>query len=107
MREALRDAATLIVDGISSLSYEDFIKDRLRYFGLVKNVEMIGEASYMLTPDFKKAHPDIPWDSMIKMRHVLVHGYASILPEILWETCTKDMPSIIPEIARLLGEVQS
>lgn len=44
------------------------------------------EAAYMLSLPFKETHREIPWDDIIKMRHVLVHGYATILPELLWYT---------------------
>ena len=37
---------------------EDFQKDRILYFAIVKNIEIIGEASYMLSLDFKDAYPD-------------------------------------------------
>lgn len=35
------------------------------------------------------------------MRHVLVHGYASILPEVLWETATKEIPEVVPKIREI------
>lgn len=44
------------------------------------------EAANLLTNEFKTSHGDIPWKQIIKMRHVLVHGYSNVLPEILWET---------------------
>jgi len=110
MREPRRDpgrlddileSSQLIIENTSHITYEEFLQDRLRYFGIVKCVEIIGEAAFMLTPEFRLAHPVIPWDSMIKMRHVLVHGYASILPEILWDTCIHDIPSIVPLIRQI------
>lgn len=100
--EDILDASMLIVDSTSNITYEQFLRERLKYFGIIKNVEIIGEAAYMLTPGFRSAHPEVPWDEMIKMRHVLVHGYASILPEILWDTCRNDIPSIIPPIQTIL-----
>ena len=40
----------------------------------------------MLTTEFKQSHQSIPWQVIEKMRHVLVHGYYSISPEIVWST---------------------
>ena len=76
--------------------------DKLRYFAVVKNVEIIGEASYMLSTDFKKAHTNIPWNDIIRMRHVLVHGYATVLPELLWQTALEDVPNLKRQIEALL-----
>jgi len=78
------------------------MKDKLRYFAVVKNIEIIGEASYMLSLEFKAKNNHIPWNDIIRMRHVLVHGYASILPELLWHTALIDVPVLKQQIAAIL-----
>ena len=45
----------------TGVSYEEFVKDRICYFAIVKNVEIIGEAANMLTNDFRKQHTELPW----------------------------------------------
>ena len=82
---------------------EELSADKLRYFAVVKNVEIIGEASYMLSITFKEAHPEIPWNDIIKMRHVLVHGYAAVLPELLWQTALDDVPKLKEQIEDILN----
>lgn len=103
MREAERDpgriqdmleAAEYIISFVDGLTYEQFLADKIRYFAVMKNVEIIGEAANMLTEAFRSSHSEIPWKQVIKMRHVLVHGYSNILPEILWETATQDVPQL-------------
>ena len=64
----------------------------------VKNVEIIGEAADMLSLEFKEKHAHIPWNDIIRMRHVLVHGYATILPELLWYTALVDVPILKEQI---------
>ena len=78
------------------------MKDKLRYFAVVKNIEIIGEASYMLSLEFKEKNNHILWNDIIRMRHVLVHGYASILPELLWHTALIDVPVLKQQIAAIL-----
>ena len=56
------------------------------FFAVVKNLEIVGEATYMLTDEYKKLHNFIPWQVIEKMRHVLVHGYYTVSPEKVWET---------------------
>ena len=103
MREVERDpgriqdmieAADYIISFVEGLTYEQFLADKIRYFAVMKNVEIIGEAANMLTEGFRNSHSEIPWKQVIKMRHVLVHGYSNILPEILWETATQDVPQL-------------
>lgn len=111
MRERERDngrlhdiiqAADHIISFTEGLAIEDLKNDKLRYFAVVKNVEIIGEAAYMLSPEFKGAHNNIPWKDIIRMRHVLVHGYATILPEMLWRTALEDVPVLKQQIADIL-----
>lgn len=111
MREPERDSGRLqdilqAADNILSFtkgySQEQLMKDKLRYFAVVKNIEIIGEASYMLSLEFKKNNDHIPWNDIIRMRHVLVHGYASILPELLWHTALIDVPVLKEQVAAIL-----
>ena len=113
MREQDRDpgrltdilqAADYVRDFIEGCTFESFFADKMRYYAVLKNVEIIGEAAYMLTVEFKEEHNEVPWKQIIKMRHILVHGYASILPEILWETATEDIPSLAETIQKIMQD---
>ena len=111
MREPERDlgrlydiivAANHIASFTEGYSQEELKGDKLRYFAVVKNVEIIGEAAYMLSLEFKEKHREIPWNDIIRMRHVLVHGYATILPELLWHTALVDVPLLKKQIEEIL-----
>lgn len=70
-------------------------RDGILYFSVVKNVEIIGEAAYMLTQEFKDAHPDTPWKIIIGMRHFLVHGYYEVDPDEVWNIIDKDLAPLL------------
>ena len=107
MREPARDKSRLknmieaahnVIEFTEGIDYESFIFDKLRYYAILKNVEIVGEAAYMLSTSFKQMHPEVPWNQIVRMRHVLVHGYASILPELLWQTSIQDIPALKAQI---------
>ena len=75
------------------------------FYAVVKNIEIIGEASYMLTKEFKLSHSNIPWQIMEKMRHVFVHGYYTISPKKVWETVQEDLPILKKQLTDLLKEI--
>ena len=113
MREPARDKERLqhILEAIQTI--EDSRKkyhsqaaeeDPIVYYGFVKHVEIIGEAVYMLSADFKDAHPAVEWASIEGMRHVLVHGYYHIKPKQLWDTIDIDIPQLKPLIEQYLQE---
>lgn len=115
MREPIRDIERLnhILDFIDSLlefrtkhTLEELLSDKVIFYGVVKEVEMIGEAAYQLSNDFRESHPEVPWRVIINMRHVLVHGYYQISPEKLWGTVIHDIDALRPHIERYIKELE-
>lgn len=114
MRELVRDKGRLediiehsnnvlsIIDGID---FERFEKDILIYYATMKNVEIVSEAAYMLTKEFKANYTEIPWKQVEGMRHVLVHGYSQVLPRILWNTAKHDIPAIKRQVEKYLENI--
>lgn len=87
-------------------SFEEVSNDPIVFYGFVKQVEIIGEAVYMLTKEFRAEHNELPWDDIERMRHVLVHGYYKIRPDQLWETIQNDIPEIKPVVEKLISEMK-
>lgn len=86
-------------------TFEEVVADPILYFGFVKHVEIIGEACYKLTREFRETHADVEWDAIEGMRHVLVHGYYQIRPIQLWNTIQEDVPLLRPAILKYLQEL--
>jgi uncharacterized protein with HEPN domain len=113
MRERIRDKGRLqdildysenVLQFIKGVGYEDFVADRIRYYAVMKNIEIVGEAAYMLTKEFKDAHPETAWEVVQGMRHVLVHGYAHINSITLYDTAVKGIPQLREQVSRYLSE---
>ena len=107
MREKIKDKGRLehilssidiILNNKNRYEYEDAINDPIVFYGFVKHVEIIGEAVYMLTKEFRETHTEVEWDVIEGMRHVLVHGYYKIKPNQLWNTIENDIPKLKPLI---------
>ena len=77
-----------IVDGIT---FDDFTADIRIYYSVMKNIEVIGEASNMLTRDFRNAYTEIPWREVISMRNILVHGYSQVSDIDVWNAAIHDI----------------
>jgi uncharacterized protein with HEPN domain len=113
MRERARDKGRLediieyannVIMLIDGYSYEKLIEDKRTYYSVIKNVEIVGEAAYMLTKAFKKSHPETPWKVVQGMRHVLVHDYATIDTKELYYTAVNDMIPLSQQVKRYLSE---
>ena len=85
-------------------SFEAYKNDKIPRFAVIKNLEIVGEAAYLLTQDFRAKHDSIEWNEMIGMRHILVHGYYQIKDEIIWATIETELKPLREKIASLLIE---
>ena len=92
---------TMLIEGYT---LEELIADKRTYYSVVKNVEVVGEAAFMLTKAFKKEHPATPWKLVQGMRHVLVHDYATIDNRELYKTAVNDMVPLRQQVERYLAE---
>ena len=86
------------------LTREELESDVLRYYGIVKNIEIIGEAARMLTDEFKKANDDVPWLSIANMRNFLVHEYFQVDSDTLWEVIHGDIVELKEHVLRYLSD---
>lgn len=111
MREAIRDKERLlhireainnILDGTST-NIDHIREGSLEYFGLVKLIEIIGEAVYKLTAEFKQSHSETPWREIERMRHVLVHGYYTVGFKFIKEVVETDIPILKSQIENYLS----
>ena len=113
MREPLRDKTCLehILEAIErlekyagSLSREELEADVLRYYGIVKNIEIIGEAANMLTSLFKETHPEVEWRPISNMRNFLVHEYFQVDNDTVWAVIHGDIVELKKHILKYLAE---
>jgi uncharacterized protein with HEPN domain len=113
MRERARDKGRLediieysyrVSQFIQGVSLDDFTSENLIYYAVMKNVEVVGEAAFMLTKAFKAAHPETPWKMIESMRHILVHDYAHVISETLYDTAVNDIPELRKQVEGYLKE---
>ncbi len=86
-------------------SPEDFLSDRLLQDGVVRNIEILGEASRNLltsVPDATEAFPDIPFAAIYAMRNQLAHGYFAIDLDVVWKVIARDLPGLRMNIEKAL-----
>ena len=93
-----------VTNFINGHTLESLVADKRTYYSVMKNVEIVGEAAYMLSKAFKKAHPATPWKTVQGMRHVLVHDYAHIVSETLYDTAVNGIPELRKQVEQYLAE---
>ena len=98
MLNAAEDALQFVAD----CSYEDFARDRMRQYAVLRSIEIIGEAAANVTPAYRDSQSELPWRDIIGMRHHLVHAYFDVDIILTWKTVEEDLPPLIALLERLL-----
>jgi uncharacterized protein with HEPN domain len=96
------DAADLAVRAAADRSRPDLEEDPILAAALERFIEIIGEAASKVSPETTSLHPEIPWRQVIGMRHRLVHGYASVDHDIVWDVVVHDLPGLIKALRSIL-----
>ncbi len=96
------DAAKEALRSAQGRSRADLDKDRVWALGLVKCVEIVGEAAARVGESTKTRWPRIPWVEIVAMRNRLVHAYFDIDLDQVWKAITEDLPPLVGELEKVL-----
>lgn len=97
------DQARLAVSKGAGISRDAFDADDNLQLALTHLIQTMGEAARKVSPEFQAAHPTIPWEKIIGMRHKVVHDYMHVNFDIVWDVVTVDLPPLALELARIIG----
>jgi len=100
----IRDAILRIEEYTKAVGYDDFIKNNLIQDGVIRQLEIIGEATKRLSTEFKNKYPQVPWKDVAGMRDKLIHDYLGVDIDAVWDTVKKDIPTLKKEVKKILNE---
>ncbi len=93
------DEVAYLRSASADLDASGFQSDATLQRAFVRSLEVIGEATKRLPPEFHASHPQVDWRGMAGMRDRLIHGYFGVDLELVWDV----VGSRIPELERVLG----
>jgi len=85
---------------IEGLDEHSFSTDEKTQSAVIREFEVIGEASKRISDDFKDRYQSIPWKIMAGMRDILIPNYEGVSPYRVWDTAQHDIPSLISELKK-------
>ncbi|HEV7591429.1 MAG TPA: DUF86 domain-containing protein [Longimicrobium sp.] len=95
-------AARHVARFVAGVSRAELEVDVMRQSAVIRQLEIIGEASKQISAEFRSLHPEIPWRAMAGMRDVLIHGYRHVNPDAVWSAATESVPALIQNVEPLV-----
>ncbi len=91
-----------------NLGEVSFLRSELIQDAVIRNIEIIGEASRNIDrhhTHFTAEHPEVPWSDLYWMRNRVSHGYFSVDLELVWKTLEKDIPELQNQIQKIYKQL--
>jgi uncharacterized protein with HEPN domain len=88
----------------NGLEKDDFVGDRVLVDAAIKNLSVLGEAATRVPDEVAEQWPDLPWRMMRDMRNFIVHEYFGVSADVVWGTIREDLPDVVVELRRVIGE---
>jgi uncharacterized protein with HEPN domain len=85
---------------------EAFLRDTMVQDAVIRNFEVIGEATKRIPEQFRVVHAAIPWRLMAGFRDVLIHDYEGVDLERVWRIAKEDLPAIKTAITQILPSLE-
>jgi uncharacterized protein with HEPN domain len=97
-------ATRKITEFKGEMDFEQFRKDAKTQSALIHQFLLIGEVSKLLSDDFKKNNPSIPWSAMARMRDKLIHHYRGVDLREIWNAAEIEIPKLLSFLEKQLPD---
>ena len=101
----LEDILTSMLRINEYIGEKEFFEFKQNYMvvdAVVRNFEIIGEASKNVPEEIQKKYPEIPWKKMYGLRNLISHEYFGIDYEMIWQIATVNLPQNVIDLQKII-----
>ncbi len=102
--EDIKDACKRVSDYTAGLNYEDFVGSHLVFDAVVRNLEIIGEATKNISEETRLKYPQVKWRKIAGFRDIVAHNYFGVSDEIVWDVVENEIPPLLEQVKTILSE---
>jgi uncharacterized protein with HEPN domain len=96
------ESAEKILEYTKDISFEEFCKENKTIDAVIRNFEIIGEATNLLPDEIKDKYSDIDWHRIRGFRNRIVHDYFGVDLQIIWKITFDQIPGLISGIGNII-----
>ncbi len=100
------EAIRKIENYTKDISFDDFVAEELIQDGVVRNLEVIGEAVKNIPGNIKNKKPEVEWKKIAGLRDILIHAYFGIDEDIVWDAVKNKLLELKEKIIEILSEIE-
>lgn len=97
------DAINRVQEYLQGVTEADFHNRYLIQDGVIRQIEIVGEATKQLSKETRENYPHIPWRDIAGMRDKLIHHYLGVDMQEVWLTAQDDLPMLKREVEIILN----
>jgi uncharacterized protein with HEPN domain len=98
------EAAERMDEYIAGMTLASFLSDSKTKAAVVREVEIIGEATRQVPEDIRTRNPDVPWTELARLRNLYIHAYHGLDYRLAWRTATMTIPRAINAVRATLPQ---
>lgn len=103
----IKDCINKILEIVSMVqSLNDLQKKWLEQDAMIRNFEIIGEASNHISEQTKRSYPSVNWKEMKGMRNYISHEYFGVDLDNIWHTAVHDIPKLKEQVAKIISDLE-
>jgi uncharacterized protein with HEPN domain len=97
------DSIELIQEYTFEFDIDKFLQNKLVQDAVIRNFEIIGEATKKLDNTFREKHSDIEWKKISGMRDKLIHDYLGVDIFAVWRVIEQILPDLKSKIQLIIS----
>ncbi len=102
--EHILEETKFILHSVQQKNRNEIVNDPILSRAIIRSLEIIGEASAKVDPDFKLVHPNIEWRKMSGTRNRLIHDYFGVDYDIVLDIIENKLPTLQVEMEELISQ---
>jgi len=102
--EDILESIRLIKSYVENMGFDDFKNDRKTIDAVVRNFEIIGEASRFIPDEIKGKYENADWKGIVGLRNRIAHEYFDISLSIVWHIVMKELPTLEDQMKEILEQ---